>query len=113
MVQRKALALLINALLRSFWANDACGLSQFLLEQHHWAKDDAQAFEEVTDKDFHHLNVFRFARIYPRINASISSAFTGTPRVISSQPLAVTSASSSIRMPMFQNSLGTPLAGRT
>jgi hypothetical protein len=63
LVQGQALALLINALLGSFWANDAFGLSQFFLEQHHWPKDDAQAFEEVTDQDFHHLNVFRFARI--------------------------------------------------
>ncbi len=35
-----------------------------------------------------------------RINASISSAFTGTPREISSQPSVVTMASSSMRMPM-------------
>ena len=37
-----------------------------------------------------------------RIKASISSASTGTPRLMSSQPLAVTTASSSMRMPMFQ-----------
>ena len=36
-----------------------------------------------------------------RINASISSALTGTPREISSQPLSPTIASSSIRMPML------------
>ena len=38
---------------------------------------------------------------HPRIKASISSAFTGTPRLISSHPVAVTMASSSIRMPML------------
>ena len=37
-----------------------------------------------------------------RISASISPAATGTPRLISSQPCSVTTASSSIRMPMFQ-----------
>jgi hypothetical protein len=37
-----------------------------------------------------------------RISASISVAATGTPRLISSQPSAVTTASSSMRMPMFQ-----------
>ena len=41
-------------------------------------------------------------RAYSRISASISPACTGTPRVISSQPSSVTSASSSMRMPMFQ-----------
>ena len=50
---------------------------------------------------------------YPRINASISSAFTGTPRLINSQPVAVTMASSSMRMPMFQNASGTSGLGRT
>ncbi|MEN9625395.1 MAG: hypothetical protein RJB17_2190, partial [Pseudomonadota bacterium] len=49
----------------------------------------------------------------PRISASISSAATGTPRLISSQPLAVTMASSSIRMPMLWKASGTPAAGRT
>ena len=48
-----------------------------------------------------------------RISASISSAFTGTPRVISSQPFEVTMASSSMRMPMLWNFSGTPSAGRT
>jgi predicted ABC-type ATPase len=61
----------------------------------------------------HNISASRIHERYPRINASISSALTGTPRVSSSQPVAVTSASSSIRMPMFQNCLGTPLAGRT
>lgn len=37
----------------------------------------------------------------PRINASISSALTGTPREINSQPLSATIASSSMRMPML------------
>ncbi len=36
-----------------------------------------------------------------RINASISSALTGTPREINSQPLSPTIASSSMRMPML------------
>lgn len=36
-----------------------------------------------------------------RISASISSGLTGTPREISSQPVSVTIASSSIRMPML------------
>jgi DNA-binding transcriptional LysR family regulator len=48
-----------------------------------------------------------------RISASISSAFTGTPREMSSQPVAVTMASSSVRMPMLWNCSGTPSAGRT
>ncbi len=48
-----------------------------------------------------------------RISASISSAFTGTPREMSSQPVAVTMASSSMRMPMLWNCSGTPSAGRT
>ena len=47
------------------------------------------------------------------ISASMASASTGTSRVISSQPLSVTTASSSMRMPMFQNSLGMPSLGRT
>ena len=51
--------------------------------------------------------------VYPRIKASISSALTGTPRLISSQPVAVTMASSSMRMPMFQNASGTSGLGRT
>ena len=46
----------------------------------------------------------RRSRLQARISASISFAFTGTPRLMSSQPSCVTKASSSIRMPMFQNS---------
>jgi predicted ABC-type ATPase len=61
----------------------------------------------------HNVSASRILECYPRIKTSISSALTGTPRVSNSQPVAVTSASSSIRMPMFQNCLGTPLAGRT
>ncbi len=48
-----------------------------------------------------------------RISASMSSAATGTSRVISSQPCGVTMASSSMRMPMCQNASGTSGAGRT
>ena len=55
----------------------------------------------------------RISPNYYRIKASISSAFTGTPRVISSQPFEVTMASSSMRMPMLWNFSGTPSAGRT
>jgi len=54
-----------------------------------------------------------FTRVQARISASISSAFTGTPRVMSSQPASVTMASSSMRMPMWWNCSGTPSAGRT
>ncbi len=49
----------------------------------------------------------------PRIKASMASASTGTSRVISSQPASVTTASSSMRIPMFENCSGTPSAGRT
>jgi len=51
------------------------------------------------------------ARAYPRIKASIASASTGTPRLMSSQPVGVTMASSSMRMPMWWNCSGTPGAG--
>ena len=48
-----------------------------------------------------------------RISASMASASTGTSRVISSQPVSVTTASSSMRMPMWWKCSGTPGAGRT
>ena len=49
----------------------------------------------------------------PRASAFDLVGTTGTPRLMSSQPSAVTTASSSMRMPMFQKRSGTPAAGRT
>ena len=54
--------------------------------------------------DGHHLS---------RMTASISAIVLGASCVSSLQPSAVTRASSSIRMPMFQNSSGTPSVGLT
>jgi hypothetical protein len=53
------------------------------------------------DEEDRHLQVLT-CRQASRISASISAAATGTPRLIISQPSAVTTASSSMRMPMFQ-----------
>src|SRR3569623_1390019 len=47
------------------------------------------------------------------MTASISVTVFGASELRMSQPSAVTSASSSMRMPMFQNCSGTPSAGRT
>src|SRR5262245_18526114 len=48
-----------------------------------------------------------------RMRASTSSTRFGAPSVRISQPAAVTSASSSMRTPMFQKRSGTPSPGRT
>jgi hypothetical protein len=52
-VQGQALALQVGALLRGWRANDAFGLGEFFLEQHHRAEDDAQGLEERSDDNFH------------------------------------------------------------
>ncbi len=49
----------------------------------------------------HNVPAERILQRYPRISRSISSPSTGTPRLISSQPVSVRTASSSIRMPML------------
>ena len=45
------------------------------------------------------------------MRSSMASMATGTPRVRRSQPFGVTTASSSIRMPMFQKASGMSVAG--
>lgn len=52
-VQNQALAVLVNKRLSGWRANNPWRTGQLVFEQHHRAEDDANCFEEVTNKYFH------------------------------------------------------------
>ena len=56
LIQRQALALQINALLRGLRANDTFRPGQLFLEQHHRAENDAQGFKKRSDNNSHALS---------------------------------------------------------